>query len=131
MFLKVSSEEKGNIHQPFDGTESVAILSRRRTDEVDKCKNYDDRQRWEKRTAIRKSKYFDIIRSTTGIYTKTSPISNFVNHLSYSNERYHNRIVFEHFSSLRATQARGRRQKNRSWSFAKDGVSYKSNLLDL
>ncbi|KAL2715981.1 hypothetical protein V1478_013657 [Vespula squamosa] len=52
--LIMSSEEKGNIHQPFDGTESVAILSRRKTDEVDKCKNHDDRQRWEKRTAIRK-----------------------------------------------------------------------------
>nr|XP_050847188.1 protein tramtrack, beta isoform-like isoform X2 [Vespula vulgaris] len=52
--LMMSSEERGNIHQPFDGTESVAILSRRRTDEVDKCKNHDDRQRWEKRTAIRK-----------------------------------------------------------------------------
>ncbi|XP_046816366.1 protein jim lovell-like isoform X1 [Vespa crabro] len=52
--LMMSSEEKGNIRQPFDGTESVAILSRRKTDEVDKCKNHDDRQRWEKRTAIRK-----------------------------------------------------------------------------
>lgn len=104
MFLKVSSEERGNIHQPFDGTESVAILSRRRTDEVDKCKNHDDRQRWEKRTAIRKSKYSDITRYySTGIYTKTFPISNFVNHLSYSNEQSHDRIVFEHFSSLRAT----------------------------
>ncbi|XP_043491318.1 protein jim lovell-like [Polistes fuscatus] len=50
--LMMSSEEKGNVHQSFDEMEPVTILSK--IDEIDKCKNHEDRQRWKKRTAKRK-----------------------------------------------------------------------------
>ncbi|XP_014608320.1 PREDICTED: protein jim lovell-like isoform X1 [Polistes canadensis] len=58
--LMMSSEEKGNVHQSFDEMEPVTILSKK--DEIDKCRNYEDRQRWKKRIAKRK-----ILQSNTPV----------------------------------------------------------------